>query len=156
MNEPTGLPCVHGSMYHVLNKKNETSISMSISTCAPYKTALLYQLQTISKRLREPQISLRLKPTDLDRNRTEPAFFRVPDIAPRPGGVSGRREPQLRFGCSSTWPPKTNPRAPSTFSEGVWGGFRGSRYLLRRYLAPQDKVTQQILGKPIDSAAGVG
>ena len=24
-------------------------------------------------------------------------------------------------------------RAPSTFSEGVWGGFRGSRYLLRRY-----------------------
>ena len=28
------------------------------------------------------------------------------------------------------------PRAPSTFAEGVWGGFRGSKYLLRRYLEP--------------------
>ena len=28
------------------------------------------------------------------------------------------------------------PRAPSTFSEGVWGGFGGSKYLLRRYLEP--------------------
>ena len=28
------------------------------------------------------------------------------------------------------------PRAPSTFLEGVWGGFRGSKYLLRRYLEP--------------------
>ena len=28
------------------------------------------------------------------------------------------------------------PRAPSTFWEGVWGGFGGSKYLLRRYLEP--------------------
>ena len=29
-----------------------------------------------------------------------------------------------------------SPRDPSTFSEGVWGGFGGSRCLLRRYLDP--------------------
>ena len=28
------------------------------------------------------------------------------------------------------------PKAPSTFSEGVWGGFGGSKHLLRRYLEP--------------------
>ena len=28
------------------------------------------------------------------------------------------------------------PRDPSTFSEGVWGGFGGSKCLLRRYLDP--------------------
>ena len=32
--------------------------------------------------------------------------------------------------------PIMNPRAPRTFLEGVWGGFRGSKYLLRRYLEP--------------------
>ena len=30
-----------------------------------------------------------------------------------------------------------NPRAPSTFLEGVWGGFRGSKYVLRRHLELQ-------------------
>ena len=29
-----------------------------------------------------------------------------------------------------------DPRAPNTFSEGVWGGFRGSKYLLRRSSEP--------------------
>ena len=33
----------------------------------------------------------------------------------------------------------TYPRAPSTFSDGLWGGFRGSKYLLRRYdWSPRD------------------
>ena len=29
-----------------------------------------------------------------------------------------------------------SPRAPRTFLEGVWGGFRVSKYLLSRYLEP--------------------
>ena len=43
------------------------------------------------------------------------------------------------------------PRAPRTFLEGVWGGFRGSKYLLRRYLEPQGCTYRECLGFDLHS-----
>ena len=46
-------------------------------------------------------------------------------------------EVYLRIYCNSNkFKAYSIPRAPSTFYEGVRGGFRGSKYLLRRYLEP--------------------